>query len=182
MLPRYARRTCQLEALIASAYLAGTNTRRVPRALGALFRGAVGKDVVSRAWPKFKADWEAWGKRDLAGEDTQVEQRQGFWRPVVAIALCATLGIAAPARAQDMQDAIGRLPQGLQGGQPQQQDQRGSGPQRRGEDRRPIYDERADPSDRIQMLDDAERPLDAQQRQIDDDRRRIEQESRRLSR
>src|SRR3712207_774813 len=31
VLPRYARRTRQLEALIAGAYLAGTNTRRVQR-------------------------------------------------------------------------------------------------------------------------------------------------------
>jgi transposase-like protein len=66
--PRYARMTRQVEALLASAYLAGTNTRRVKRALGALFKGAVGKDVVSRAWRKLKADWEAWGGRDLAGE------------------------------------------------------------------------------------------------------------------
>jgi transposase-like protein len=55
--------------LIASAYLAGTNTRRVQRALAALFRGAVGKDVVSRAWRKVQVDWEAWSRRDLAGED-----------------------------------------------------------------------------------------------------------------
>ena len=39
----------ELEALIAGAYLAGTNTRRVQRALAVLFRGAVGKDMVSRA-------------------------------------------------------------------------------------------------------------------------------------
>ena len=69
VLPHYARRTRQLEALIAGAYLAGTNTRRVQRALGALFRGAVGKDVVSRAWRKVKVDWDAWGRRDLTGED-----------------------------------------------------------------------------------------------------------------
>ena len=68
-LPRYARMTRQVEALIAGAYLAGTNTRRVKRALAALFRGAVGKDVVSRTWRKVKADWEAWNRRDLAGED-----------------------------------------------------------------------------------------------------------------
>jgi putative transposase len=59
VLPRYARRTRQADALIASAYLAGTNTRRVQRALAALFRGAVGKDVASRAWCKVKADREA---------------------------------------------------------------------------------------------------------------------------
>src|SRR3712207_2890913 len=70
VLPRYARRTRQVEALIASAYLSGTNTRRVQRALAALFRGAVGKDVVSRAWRKVKVDWEAWSRRDLGGEDT----------------------------------------------------------------------------------------------------------------
>lgn len=69
VLPRYARMTRQIEALIAGAYLAGTNTRRVKRALGALFRGAVGKDVVSRTWRKVRTDWEAWSKRDLAGED-----------------------------------------------------------------------------------------------------------------
>jgi putative transposase len=68
-LPRYARMTRQVEALIAGAYLAGSNTRRVKRALAALFRGAVGKDVVSRTWRKVKADWEAWNRRDLASED-----------------------------------------------------------------------------------------------------------------
>jgi len=68
-LPRYARMTRQVEALIAGAYLSGTNTRRVKRALAALFRGAVGKDVVSRTWRKVRTDWDAWTKRDLAGED-----------------------------------------------------------------------------------------------------------------
>jgi transposase-like protein len=69
VLPRYARMTKQAEGLIASAYLAGTNTRRVKRALAALFKGAVGKDVVSRVWRKLKTDWDAWTRRDLAQED-----------------------------------------------------------------------------------------------------------------
>ena len=68
-LPRYQRLTKKAEALIASVYLAGTNTRRVKRALYGLFQGAVGKDVVSRAWRKVKVDWDAWVARDLAGED-----------------------------------------------------------------------------------------------------------------
>ena len=68
-LPRYSRMTRQVEALIAGAYLASTNTHRVKRALAALFGGAVGKDVVSRTWRKVKTDWDAWAKRDLAGED-----------------------------------------------------------------------------------------------------------------
>jgi transposase-like protein len=68
-LPRYQRLTKTAEALIASVYLAGTNTRRVKRALFALFKGAVSKDVVSRAWRKVKVDWDAWCARSLADED-----------------------------------------------------------------------------------------------------------------
>ena len=41
----YQRRTLAADALIAGCYLAGTNTRRVRRALSALFAGAVGKDT-----------------------------------------------------------------------------------------------------------------------------------------
>src|SRR5947207_11441994 len=43
LLPKYQRRTLQADALIAGAYLSGTNTRRVRRALAALFKGAVSK-------------------------------------------------------------------------------------------------------------------------------------------
>lgn len=68
-LPRYQRLTKRAEALIAAVYLAGTNTRRVKRALFGLFQGAVGKDVVSRAWRKMKVDWDAWCARSLADED-----------------------------------------------------------------------------------------------------------------
>ena len=68
-LPRYQRLTKRAEALIAAVYLAGTNTRRVKRALFGLFQGAVGKDVVSRAWRKVKVDWDAWAARSLADED-----------------------------------------------------------------------------------------------------------------
>src|SRR3954470_13280732 len=67
-LPAYQRLTRRAEALIAGAYLLGTNTRRVRRALGALFGGAVGKDVVSRVWRKVKSDWDAWTRRDLSAE------------------------------------------------------------------------------------------------------------------
>jgi putative transposase len=67
-LARYQRRTKAAEALIAAAYLSGTNTRRVRLALKAIFRGAVSKDAVSRAWRKVKGDWEAWNKRSLGQE------------------------------------------------------------------------------------------------------------------
>jgi len=68
VLRAYQRRTKAADALIASTYLAGTNTRRVRRALAALFGGAVGKDTVSRVWRKVQSDWAAWNTRALAQE------------------------------------------------------------------------------------------------------------------
>ena len=67
-IPAYQRRTRRADALIAGAYLSGTNTRRVRRALAALFGGAVGKDTVSRVWRKTKGDWDAWNARSLIDE------------------------------------------------------------------------------------------------------------------
>lgn len=68
-MPARKRLTKRAEAVIAGAYLAGTNTRWVRRALAALFGGAIGKDTVSRAWRKVRSDWKAWQARDLSGED-----------------------------------------------------------------------------------------------------------------
>ena len=61
VLRTYQRRTLVADALIASAYLAGTNTRRVRRALKALFAEGIGKDVVSRVWRRVKSDWQIVG-------------------------------------------------------------------------------------------------------------------------
>ena len=98
-LRRYQRLTKKAEALIASVYLAGTNTRRVKRALFGLFEGAVSKDVVSRAWRKVKTDWEAWCARSLADEDivrlildgTVVKTR--IERKATAISVLAAIGV-----------------------------------------------------------------------------------------
>ena len=64
----YQRRTRAADALIAGTYLSGTNTRRVQRALAAVFAGPVGKDVVSRVWRRVKGDWDAWNARPLGEE------------------------------------------------------------------------------------------------------------------
>ena len=98
-LRRYQRLTKRAEALIAGAYLAGTNTRRVRRPLAALFDGAVGKDVVSRAWRKVRTDWEAWNARELGEEDivrlvldgTVVRAR--IDRKATAISLLVAIGV-----------------------------------------------------------------------------------------
>ena len=97
----YQRRTLVADALIASTYLAGTNTRRVRRALGALFGGAVGKDTVSRVWRKVKGDWDAWNARSLADEPivrlildgTVVRVRLD--RKATAISLLVVIGVRA---------------------------------------------------------------------------------------
>src|SRR3982750_329064 len=67
-LPAYQRLTRRAEALIAGAYLSGTNTRRVRRALPAFLGGAAAKDVATRVWPKVKTGWDAWPRRDLSPE------------------------------------------------------------------------------------------------------------------
>jgi transposase-like protein len=97
----YQRRTVAADALIASCYLAGTNTRRVRRALAALFGGTVGKDTVSRTWRKVKSDWDAWNARSLAGEPivrlildgTVVRVRLD--RKATSISLLVVLGVRA---------------------------------------------------------------------------------------
>jgi putative transposase len=95
----YQRRTLAADALIASTYLAGTNTRRVRRALATLFAGTIGKDTVSRTWRKVKSDWDAWNARSLADEPivrlildgTVVRVRLD--RKATAISLLVVLGV-----------------------------------------------------------------------------------------
>ena len=97
----YQRRTLAADALIAGAYLAGTNTRRVRRALAALFGGAVGKDTVSWVWRKVQTDWEAWNARSLVEEPivrlildgTVVRVRLD--RKATSISLLVVLGVRA---------------------------------------------------------------------------------------
>lgn len=98
-LPAYQRLSRRAEALIAEAYLAGINSRRVRRALAKLFEGRIGKDIVSRAWQRTRSAWEAWQQRDLAGDDivrlildgTVVKVRLD--RKATAISLLIVLGI-----------------------------------------------------------------------------------------
>ena len=97
----YQRRTLAADALIASTYLAGTNTRRVRRALAALFGGTVGKDTVSRTWRKVKSDWDTWNTRSLA-EDPIVRLildgtvvRVRLDRKATSISLLVVLGVRA---------------------------------------------------------------------------------------
>jgi hypothetical protein len=76
----YQRRTIAADALIAGVYLAGTNTRRVRRALASLFGGAVSKDIVSRTWRKVKSDWDGWNARPQGLHPQMAAQAPGCRR------------------------------------------------------------------------------------------------------
>src|SRR4051812_31204495 len=99
LLPAYRRLSRRAEALVAQAYLAGVNTRRVRRALAGLFAGRVGKDAVSRAWRRTRSAGGAGRERALAGEDvvrlildgTAVKVRLD--KRATAISLLVALGV-----------------------------------------------------------------------------------------
>ena len=102
-LQSYQRRTREAEALIAGAYLAGTNTRRVKRAMVTLFKGAIGKDVVSRAWRSSKrstrimrppqqghgAAW-VWGSASAGASSDKVCSGAGALSSARALAMAVT--------------------------------------------------------------------------------------------
>src|SRR5213593_4604519 len=73
LLPRYARRTREVDAALIGLYLSGTNTRRVRQALKPLLKGApLSKSAVSRVVTGLKDQYEQWRSRDLSGERLKV--------------------------------------------------------------------------------------------------------------
>jgi transposase-like protein len=73
LLPRYARRTREVDAALAGLYLSGTNTRRVKQALKPLLKGApLSKSAVSRVVTGLKDQYETWRTRDLSAERLKV--------------------------------------------------------------------------------------------------------------
>ena len=73
LLPRYARRTREVDAALAGLYLSGTNTRRVKLALKPLLKDApLSKSAVSRVVTGLKDQYETWRARDLSGERLKV--------------------------------------------------------------------------------------------------------------
>jgi len=67
--PRYQRRTRELDEAILGAYPAGANTRRIRKALAPL-RGEEhpSKSAVSRIAARLKAQFTQWRERDLSDE------------------------------------------------------------------------------------------------------------------
>jgi len=80
LLPRYARRTREVDAALIGLYLSGTNTRRVKLALKPLLKGApLSKSAVSRVVTGLKDQYETWRTRDLSGEALKVLYLDAIW-------------------------------------------------------------------------------------------------------
>ena len=80
LLPRYARRTREVDAALAGLYLSGTNTRRVKLALKPLLKGApLSKSAVSRVVAGLKDQYETWRLRSLSGEVLKVLYLDAIW-------------------------------------------------------------------------------------------------------
>lgn len=73
LVPRYARRTEAVEEAVVRAYLFGTNTRRIKRALSPLLSGAaLSKSVVSRLVARLSDQFEVWKAGDLSADDIAI--------------------------------------------------------------------------------------------------------------
>jgi len=70
IIPRYARRTREVDAALLGLYFGGVSTRRVKQAIRPLLKDSpLSKSSVSRVIVNLQAYFEAWSQRDLSGED-----------------------------------------------------------------------------------------------------------------
>ena len=101
VVPRYARRTPEVDEAILGAYLAGVNTRRIRKALTPLLgEEHLSKSAVSRVAARLKALFATWSERDLSEERYAILFLDGFHlkvrlaRRVVSVPVLAVLGVA----------------------------------------------------------------------------------------
>ena len=67
VIPRYSRRTREVDGSILMGYLSGANTRRIQRALAPMLKGApLSKSSVSRVINELRRDFDKWRTRSLA--------------------------------------------------------------------------------------------------------------------
>jgi transposase-like protein len=101
ILPRYARRTQEVDEAILGVYLAGGNSRRIRKALAPLLGEAnLSKSSISRVVTRLKTLFAAWRIRDLSHENYPILFLDGFHlkirlaRRVVSVPVLAALGVA----------------------------------------------------------------------------------------
>ena len=101
LLPRYARRTREIDDAILGCYLGGINSRRIRTALKPLLgERHLSKSAVSRIVARLKALFATWQDRDLLAERYAVIFLDGFHlkvrlaKRVVSVPVLAALGVA----------------------------------------------------------------------------------------
>jgi transposase-like protein len=100
ILPRYARRTRNVDEAILGAYLSGANTRRIKKALTPLLGEAnLSKSAVSRVVARLKELFSRWEERDLSEESypilylDAINVRVRLARRVVSVPVLVALGV-----------------------------------------------------------------------------------------
>ena len=100
ILPRYARRTKEVDDAILGAYLAGANTRRIRKALAPLLGEAnLSKSAVSRVVGRLKDLFARWSERDLSEERyaiiffDAINMRVRLAKRVVKVPVLVALGV-----------------------------------------------------------------------------------------
>jgi transposase-like protein len=100
LLPRYARRTREIDDAILGCYLGGVNSRRIRTALKPLLgERHLSKSAVSRIVGRLKALFTTWQDRDLSAERYPIVFLDGFHlkvrvaRRVVSVPVLAALGV-----------------------------------------------------------------------------------------
>lgn len=107
ILPRYARRTREVDDAVLGCYLGGTNSRRIRRALQPLLgERHLSRSAVSRVVAKLKTQWTTWQARDLHEERYAVIFLDGFHLRVrlagrvVVVPVLAALGVTETGQKQ----------------------------------------------------------------------------------
>ena len=105
IVPRYQRRSREVDEAILGAYLAGANSRRIKKALAPLLgEEHLSKSAVSRVVSRLKEHFARWSERDLSEERYAIVYLDGFHmkvrlaRRVVSAPILAVLGVAEDGR------------------------------------------------------------------------------------
>ena len=107
LLPRYQRRTREVDEAILATYLSGANSRRIRKALKPLLGDDhLSKSAVSRVVSRLKERFEDWQGRDLRDEVYAIVFLDGFHlkvriaKRVVSVPVLAALGVAPDGQKQ----------------------------------------------------------------------------------
>jgi putative transposase len=100
VLPRYARRTREVDEVILGVYLAGANTRRIRLAMESWLGTAnLSKSAISRVVSRLRQIFEAWDGRDLSSESypllflDAINLKVRMARRVISVPVLVALGV-----------------------------------------------------------------------------------------